>query len=544
MKNLIDMTAQNLLSIKNLSIKIDDQVILSNISLEIKKNEVLGLVGESGSGKSFTALSILKLINIKNLKVEGEIIFNGTILNNLSEKNYQKLRGKEISIIFQEPMSSLNPTMKCGNQISEIIINHEKINKNLAKKRSLELIKKVQLKDPELVYEKYPHQLSGGQQQRIMIAIAIACKPKLLIADEPTTSLDGIVKNNIISLIKSLQNEYKMSVLFISHDLKLVSKFVDTLIILKDGLIVESGDSFTVFNSPKKKYTKNLINSSPPKKNRPNRLITYKTKKNKLISKEERAQLHSKIYNKTPILKVNALSVSYSAKKIIENVSFDLYKGETLGIVGESGSGKSTIAKSILGLIKIDNGEICFKNKDIKQISNSVFRKKVQLIFQDPYSSLNSELSIGESIVEPMIAHKIFSSKKEMKLKALELLNQVGLSENSYNKFPNQFSGGQRQRIVIARALALSPEIIICDESVSALDVSIQAQILNLLSDLKEKYQFTFLFISHDMSVVKYFTDRIIVLKKGEIVEFDETDSLFEFPQNTYTKELLNASDF
>lgn len=544
MKNLIDMTTQNLLSIKNLSIKIDDQVILSNISLDIKKNEVLGLVGESGSGKSFTALSILKLINIKNLKVEGEIIFNGTILNNLSEKNYQKLRGKEISIIFQEPMSSLNPSMKCGDQISEIIINHEKINKNLAKKRSLELIKKVQLKDPELVYEKYPHQLSGGQQQRIMIAIAIACKPKLLIADEPTTSLDGIVKNNIISLIKSLQNEYKMSVLFISHDLKLVSKFVDTLIILKDGLIVESGDSFTVFNSPKKKYTKNLINSSPPKKNRPNRLITYKTKKNKLISKEERALLHSKIYNKTPILKVSALSVSYSAKKIIENVSFDLYKGETLGIVGESGSGKSTIAKSILGLVKIDNGEICFKNKDIKQISNSVFRKKVQLIFQDPYSSLNSELSIGESIVEPMIAHKIFSSKKEMKLKALELLNQVGLSENSYNKFPNQFSGGQRQRIVIARALALSPEIIICDESVSALDVSIQAQILNLLSDLKEKYQFTFLFISHDMSVVKYFTDRIIVLKKGEIVEFDETDSLFEFPQNTYTKELLNASDF
>lgn len=544
MKNLIDMTTQNLLSIKNLSIKIDDQVILSNISLDIKKNEVLGLVGESGSGKSFTALSILKLINIKNLKVEGEIIFNGTILNNLSEKNYQKLRGKEISIIFQEPMSSLNPSMKCGDQISEIIINHEKINKNLAKKKSLELIKKVQLKDPELVYEKYPHQLSGGQQQRIMIAIAIACKPKLLIADEPTTSLDGIVKNNIISLIKSLQNEYKMSVLFISHDLKLVSKFVDTLIILKDGLIVESGDSFTVFNSPKKKYTKNLINSSPPKKNRPNRLITYKTKKNKLISKEERALLHSKIYNKTPILKVSALSVSYSAKKIIENVSFDLYKGETLGIVGESGSGKSTIAKSILGLVKIDNGEICFKNKDIKQISNSVFRKKVQLIFQDPYSSLNSELSIGESIVEPMIAHKIFSSKKEMKLKALELLNQVGLSENSYNKFPNQFSGGQRQRIVIARALALSPEIIICDESVSALDVSIQAQILNLLSDLKEKYQFTFLFISHDMSVVKYFTDRIIVLKKGEIVEFDETDFLFEFPQNTYTKELLNASDF
>ena len=538
------MTGKTLLSIKNLTIKIGGQIILSNISLDIKKNQVLGLVGESGSGKSFTALSILNLINIKNLNVEGEIIFNGTKLNNLSFREFQKIRGKEISIIFQEPMSSLNPSMKCGDQISEIILNHEKINKKNAKKKSLELIQKVQLKHSELVYEKYPHQLSGGQQQRIMIAIAIACKPKLLIADEPTTSLDGIVKNDIISLIKSLQDEYKMSVLFISHNLKLVAKFVDSLIILKNGLIIEKGVSSKVFNYPKSKYTQHLINSSPPTSNRPNRLITSKTKKNKLITKEERTRIHLKIYNKTPILKVNKLNVSYGNTKIIKDISFDLFRGETLGIVGESGSGKSTIAKSILGIVKTENGEVYFKDENIKNISNSVFRKKVQLIFQDPYSSLNPEVSVGKSIIEPMIAHKIFSSKKEMKTRVLELLNQVGLLESDYNKFPNQFSGGQRQRIVIARALALNPEIIICDESVSALDVSVQAQILNLLSDLKEIYLFTFIFISHDMSVIKYFTDRLIVLKKGEIVEFNETDLLFEKPKKPYTKALLKASDF
>ena len=538
------MTGKTLLSIKNLTIKIGAQIILSNISLDIKKNQVLGLVGESGSGKSFTALSILDLINIRNLNIEGEIIFNGTNLNNLSFREFQKIRGKEISIIFQEPMSSLNPSMKCGDQISEIILNHEKINKKNAKKKSLELIQKVQLKHSELVYEKYPHQLSGGQQQRIMIAIAIACKPKLLIADEPTTSLDGIVKNDIISLIKSLQDEYKMSVLFISHNLKLVAKFVDSLIILKNGLIIEKGVSSKVFNYPKSKYTQHLINSSPPTSNRPNRLITSKTKKNKLITKEERTRIHLKIYNKTPILKVNKLNVSYGNAKIIKDISFDLYRGETLGIVGESGSGKSTIAKSILGIVKTENGEVYFKDENIKNISNSVFRKKVQLIFQDPYSSLNPEVSVGKSIIEPMIAHKIFSSKKEMKTRVLELLNQVGLLESDYNKFPNQFSGGQRQRIVIARALALNPEIIICDESVSALDVSVQAQILNLLSDLKEIYLFTFIFISHDMSVIKYFTDRLIVLKKGEIVEFNETDLLFEKPKKPYTKALLKASDF
>ena len=386
------MNDSTLLSIKNLTINVGDQIILSNVSFDLKKNEVLGLVGESGSGKSFTALSILDLINIKNLKTDGQIIFNGKELNKLSNKEYQKIRGKEISIIFQEPMSSLNPSMKCGDQISEIIINHEKINKKIAKKKSIELIQKVQLKNPELVFEKYPFQLSGGQQQRVMIAIAIACKPKLLIADEPTTSLDSIVRNDIISLIKSLQNEYSMGVLFISHDLKLVSKFADNLIVLKEGIIIEKGVSSQIFNSPKEKYTQHLINSIPPKNNRPNRLITSKNKKNKLISKVDRAIHHSKIYSKNPILKVNKLTVFYENIKILNDISFDLFKGETLGIVGESGSGKSTLAKSILGLIEVNNGEILFKNKNRNKISNSLFRKKVQLIFQDPYSSLNPEI--------------------------------------------------------------------------------------------------------------------------------------------------------
>jgi len=307
---------------------------------------------------------------------------------------------------------------------------------------------------------------------------------------------------------------------------------------------LKKGVSSQIFNSPKENYTKHLINSSPPKNNRPNRLITSTNKKNKIISKEERADHHLKIYNKNPILKINNLTVFYKNNQILKDISFDMYKGETLGIIGESGSGKSTIAKSILGLIKINNGKILFKNQNTNDISNSIFRKKVQLIFQDPYSSLNSEISIGKSIIEPMIAHKIFNSKHEMKCRAIELLNQVGLSESDFKKFPNQFSGGQRQRIVIARALALNPEIIICDESVSALDVSIQAQILNLLSDLKEKYLFTFLFISHDMSVIKYFTDRLIVLKKGQIIELNETDFLFDNPKKTYTKSLIKASDF
>ena len=538
------MKNTSLLSLEKLTVKIDSNTILSEISFQLNKNEVLGIVGESGSGKSITALSILNLLNNSSFQSEGSIVFEGIELSNLSKKKIQTIRGKDISIIFQEPMSSLNPSMKCGHQILEIVTNHNKSNKESDIRKVLDLIEKVQLKNPKVVYEKYPHQLSGGQQQRIMIAIAIACNPKILIADEPTTSLDGLVKNEIISLIKSLQLEYKMSVIFISHDLNLVSKFVDNLIILKNGFIIEKGCASKIFKSPKESYTYDLIHSTPPKKNRPYRLLTKKIREIKFIKKEERKLFHSKIYSQPPILRVKQLHFSYGLNKIINNISFDVFSGEVLGIVGESGSGKSTIAKCILGLVKLKKGVVYFENENIKHIENSVFRKNVQLIFQDPYSSLNSEICIGDSIVEPMIVHRIFKTKKEIKLKALSLLKQVGLKEKDFNKYPNQFSGGQRQRIVIARALALNPRIIVCDESVSALDVSIQAEILNLLNDLKEKFGFTYVFISHDMSVIKYFTDRVIVIKKGKIIELNETDSLFNFPKNKYTKELLKASDF
>ena len=538
------MKNKSLLSLEKLTVKIDSNIILSEISFQLNKNEILGIVGESGSGKSITALSILNLLNNSSFQSEGSIVFEGIELSNLSKKKIQTIRGKDISIIFQEPMSSLNPSMKCGHQILEIVTNHNKSNKESDIRKVLDLIEKVQLKNPKVVYEKYPHQLSGGQQQRIMIAIAIACNPKILIADEPTTSLDGLVKNEIISLIKSLQLEYKMSVIFISHDLNLVSKFVDNLIILKNGFIIEKGCASKIFKSPKESYTYDLIHSTPPKKNRPYRLLTKKIREIKFIKKEERKLFHSKIYSQPPILRVEQLHFSYGLNKIINNISFNVFSGEVLGIVGESGSGKSTIAKCILGLVKLKKGVVYFENENIKHIENSVFRKNVQLIFQDPYSSLNSEICIGDSIVEPMIVHRIFKTKKEIKLKALSLLKQVGLKEKDFNKYPNQFSGGQRQRIVIARALALNPRIIVCDESVSALDVSIQAEILNLLNDLKEKFGFTYVFISHDMSVIKYFTDRVIVIKKGKIIELNETDSLFNFPKNKYTKELLKASDF
>lgn len=533
-----------LLSLEKLTVKIDSNIILSEISFQLNKNEILGIVGESGSGKSITALSILNLLNNSSFQSEGSIVFEGIELSNLSKKKIEKIRGKDISIIFQEPMSSLNPSMKCGHQILEIVTNHNKSNKESDVKKVLDLIEKVQLKNPKVVYEKYPHQLSGGQQQRIMIAIAIACNPKLLIADEPTTSLDGLVKNEIISLIKSLQLEYKMSVIFISHDLSLVSKFVDNLIILKNGFIIEQGSASKIFKSPRESYTYDLIHSTPPKKNRPYRLLTKKIREINFLTKKERKLFHSKIYSQPPILRVEELHFSYGLNKIINNISFNVFSGEVLGIVGESGSGKSTIAKCILGLVKLKKGAVYFENENIKYIKSTVFRKNVQLIFQDPYSSLNSEICIGDSIVEPMIVHSIFKTKKEMKLKALSLLKQVGLKEKDFNKFPNEFSGGQRQRIVIARALALNPRIIVCDESVSALDVSIQAEILNLLNDLKEQFGFTYVFISHDMSVIRYFTDRVIVLEKGKIVELNETDSLFNSPKNKYTKALLKASDF
>ena len=534
-----------LLSVKNLCVSISKIPILKNISFDLKENEILGFVGESGSGKSITAFSIINLLRLKNITKTGTINFNGNFIESLGSNDLEKIRGNEISIIFQEPMSSLNPSMKCGEQILEIILNHNLISLKKGKNKVLELIKKVQLSDSEITYNKYPHQLSGGQQQRIMIAMAIACDPKILIADEPTTSLDGIVKKEIINLLKSIQKETKMSIIFISHDLQLVSKIAEKIIVLNKGEIVEFGSSYQIFNNPKKRYTKLLLNARPPKNVRPIRLPTNeKNIKTVLISKKERIEAHDNLYQHDPILKIENLEFSYEDKKVLNNVTFNLFKGETLGLIGESGSGKSTIARSILNLNRFDKGQIIYNKKCIKTYPNTKFRRKIQLVFQDPYSSLNPEISIGYSIMEPMLAHKLYKTKKESKEKVISLLKQVNLTESDFNKFPYQFSGGQRQRIVIARALALNPEILICDESVSALDVTIQAQILNLLNHLKEKYSITILFISHDLSVVKYMSDRVIILNNGRVEEVNETDRLFLEPNEDYTKKLLFANDF
>tara|TARA_B100000768_G_scaffold123624_1_gene114380 strand:- start:3014 stop:4636 length:1623 start_codon:yes stop_codon:yes gene_type:complete len=535
-----------LLSVNNLSISISNSNILKNISFNLKNNEILGVVGESGSGKSITAFSIINLLNRRNLEKKGEIVFNGNRIDSICNKEFERIRGSQISMIFQEPMSSLNPSMKCGNQVLEILLRHMNLKPKECLLRVLDLFKKVKLKNPKVVFKKYPHQLSGGQQQRIMIAIAIACNPKILIADEPTTSLDGIVKKEIISLLKEIQEKTKMSVIFVSHDLNLVSKFANNIIVLNKGVVVESGDTSQVFNNPQNAYTQMLLNSRTPKKTRPIRLPTIenKLKKYPLISKKDRKERHQKIYNNEAILKVENLSVSYNEGLILSNVSFNIFKGETLGLIGESGSGKSTIAKSILNLNNYKSGEIFYKNIDIKKYNNIDFRKNVQLVFQDPYSSLNPEIRIGNSIMEPMIAHKIYKNDEERSCKVNQLLEDVGLQKNDFKKYPREFSGGQRQRIVIARALSLNPDILICDESVSALDVSVQAQVLNLLNNLKEKFSFTFLFISHDLSIIKYMSDRVIILNKGVIEEINETDKLFKNPLRNYTKKLLKANGY
>ena len=540
------MESTILLSVKNLNISISNSDILKNISFDLKKNQILGFVGESGSGKSITAFSIINLLNAKKIEKKGKIIFNGNRIDSISNKKLEKIRGSQISMVFQEPMSSLNPSMKCGNQVLEVLLKHTNLNSKEGSIRVLNLFSKVKLKNPKSIFEKFPHELSGGQQQRVMIAIAISCNPKVLIADEPTTSLDGIVKKEIISLLKEIQKETKMSVIFVSHDLNLVSKFANNIIVLNKGVIVESGNSSQIFNNPQNAYTQMLLDSRTPKKVRPVRLPTIenKLKKYPLISKKDRNERHQKIYRNESILKVKNLSFSYYEKLILSNVSFDIFKGETLGLIGESGSGKSTIAKSILNLNNYNMGRIFYKNIDIKKYNNTDFRKSVQLVFQDPYSSLNPEIRIGNSIMEPMIAHKIYENDKERLSKVNQLLKDVGLQKNDFKKYPREFSGGQRQRIVIARALSLSPDILICDESVSALDVSVQAQVLNLLNNLKEKFSFTFLFISHDLSVIKYMSDRVMILNKGVIEEVSETDKLFKNPIRNYSKKLLKANGY
>ncbi len=544
--------------INDFSISFEGIQVIDKVSFEIASNTILGMVGESGSGKSLTSLALMGLLP-KNATIYGQVLFNGEELLTKSEKEFQRFRGNKISMIFQEPMSCLNPTMTCGKQVLEILQIHTTLSKKEMKNEVISLFEKVKLPRAEQIFNAYPYEISGGQKQRVMIAMAIACKPQLLIADEPTTALDVTIQKEIITLLKELQKETKMSILFISHDLNLVSEIADEVIVMYKGQFVEQGEAKAIFKNPKEKYTKALINSKPKEGVRLKKLPTVhdfinETVENIVFSEEERKIYHEKIYNTKPFLEVKNLEKSYISKtflftkptivKAVHNVSFSLYKGETLGLVGESGCGKTTLVRTILQLEEVSSGQIFFEGKDITQINAKELkkmRKEIQIIFQDPFSSLNPRKTIGEAILEPMTVHRIFSNKKERKAYVLELLKNVGLATEHFNRYPHEFSGGQRQRIGIARAIAVQPKLLICDESVSALDVSVQAQILNLLNDLKLKYNFTYIFISHDLSVVKYMSDQLLVMYQGKIEEIGDADEIYKRPQKEYTQKLINA---
>ncbi|TMI97148.1 MAG: ABC transporter ATP-binding protein [Bacteroidetes bacterium] len=540
---------------------------LKNISLSVNRSEILAIVGESGSGKSVTALSILKLLASTARFSSGEIIFsedgnNEIHLTRLPNKELQKIRGNKIAMIFQEPMTSLNPVFTCGNQVAESIQLHKKISTSKAKQQAIEWFRKVKLPEPEKVFSKYPHQLSGGQKQRVMVAMAICCKPSLLICDEPTTALDVTVQKNILQLIKELQEEQKMGVIFITHDLGVVSEIADKIAVMYKGKIVETNSRKEIFTNPQHPYTKGLLACRPVFHQKGERLPVVsdflETPNNTPQAIDKPPKLENTVVSgqSSPVLlrvkdlsvwfpvKKNLLGKSLSFTKAVDNVSFEVIKGETLGLVGESGCGKTTLGRALLRLIEPTAGEIIYNGIDLtKKTGHEIIslRKDIQLVFQDPYSSLNPRLTIGSAIIEPLKVHGQYKSEKQRRERVMDLLEKVNLESKHFNRYPHEFSGGQRQRIVIARALALNPSFIICDEPVSALDVSVQAQVLNLLNDIKKEFGFTTIFISHDLAVVRYISDRIMVMHKGQIVEQGNADDVYYHPKNEYTKNLINS---
>lgn len=507
----------SLLEIKNLYVSTDNESIVKNISFKLKKNNILGIVGESGSGKSITALSILKLSVFKGLYQSGNLFFNNTDLNKISSNDFRKILRNDIGIIFQDPSSYLNPSVKCGIQLIECFKSSDSENIDTTK-NAIDLLKKVKIDDPQTTLNKYPHELSGGQQQRLMIAMMISKNPKILICDEATSSLDTIVKKEIISLLIRLKKEYKMSLIFITHNLNLVHKISDYVIFLKDGEIIEEGKTAEIFKNPKKNYTKKLIS------------LNKKILINKLTFSKSSSEL----------LKVKNLSLNLGGKKILKKINFELFKNDSLGIIGESGSGKTTISKCILKIHEAYTGDIFYNSTNIKSISRLSSSKEIQIIFQDPYSSLDPSIRIIDQVIEPMNFHKT-TSNGNLTLEAIKILESVRLKSDLYKKFPSQLSGGERQRVVIARALTMKPKILICDECVSALDKNIQNSILNLLVELKNILSLTLIFISHDIRIVKNICNRVMVLKNGVIVDFNDTRKLFKNP-NPYTKSLINAS--
>ena len=597
---------------------------VNGISFELKKGQTIGIVGESGSGKSVTSLSAMRLITESaKVKRSGSILFQKEgkqiDLATISEPEMRKIRGNDIAMIFQEPMTSLNPVFTCGDQVTEAILLHQqdltsntKIKKvsntilfkgaNLfrkltnigtlgqvsvlknrwltptekeAKRRTIELFKKVKLPRPENIFDSYPHQLSGGQKQRVMIAMALSCNPSILIADEPTTALDVTVQKTILELMKELQEEFNMGILFITHDLGVIAELADEVLVMYKGNIVEKGTVDTIFNHAEHPYTKGLLACRPPLDKKLSKLPTRnlfmqedkegnmtttnatvaQVLKELELTKEAIKTKEASLYNAAPLMTVENLKTYFpkektflgttkSYVKAVNKVSFNIYKGETLGLVGESGCGKTTLGRTLLKLIEPTSGKITYDNQLISDYSTTqmrALRKEVQIIFQDPYSSLNPKVTIGDAIAEPLLVHKIFESKEAVKNEVETLLTKVGLDPTHYSRYPHEFSGGQRQRICIARSIALKPRLVVCDESVSALDVSIQAEVLNLLNEIKEEYNLTYLFISHDLSVVKFMSDRIMVMNQGEIEEIGFTNDIFDHPKSNYTKQLIEA---
>ncbi len=564
-----------MLSIKNLRIQFRTNgtinTAVNSISLELGKGQTIGIVGESGSGKSVTTLATMGLLP-KDVTIipEGEIIFQSNIFGEIdllraSQSQLEAMRGREIAMIFQEPMTSLNPVYSCGNQVSEAIRLHQNLSREEAKKATLSLFEEVELPRPKHIFNAYPHQISGGQKQRVMIAMAMSCNPQLLIADEPTTALDVTVQAGIIQLMKKLQTNHGTSIIFITHDLGLIAQVASDIIVMYKGSVMEQGKIKDIFHHPTHPYTKGLLACKPTLNTNQKILPTVNDfmeidDSGNIIEKSYTASGHynSKLSfdkKEIPLLTIKNITTRFPIKKnfwgnptayinAVDDVSFDVYAGETIGLVGESGCGKSTLGKTITRLEDTFNGEIIYQGKDILQLSNAEFNKirpEIQIIFQDPYSSLNPRMTIGKAIIEPMEINGILTNYKERKAKTIELLETVGLEAEHFNRYPHEFSGGQRQRIGVARTLGLNPKVVICDESVSALDVSVQAQVLNLLNELKEIYGFTYIFISHDLSVVKFMADRLLVMNKGQIIENGYSEEIYRNPKKEYTKNLINA---
>jgi peptide/nickel transport system ATP-binding protein len=559
----------NILEVKNLSVSFDGRKVVENISYSLQRGRTLGIVGESGSGKSVSTMALMGLLP-KNATVEGSALLDGqTDLLSLDETGFRSVRGSRIAMIFQEPMTSLNPVQKCGAQVVEMLRLHEDVSYDEARCRTIELFKEVLLPRPEKIFDSYPFEISGGQKQRVMIAMALICNPDLVIADEPTTALDVTVQKTILELLRQLQRSRNISVIFITHDLGVISQIADDIVVMYRGNIVEQGSAADILHCPRHPYTQGLLACRPPLDSRPRRLPTVdefmngERKAEYGKPGEERGTRKEENGERSVLLEVRNLDVTYTLEKnlfgkprkqlkAVDGISFDVYRGETLGLVGESGCGKTTLGRAIMRLVDSSSGSITYDGKRLDEMSNSEMRRlrpRIQIIFQDPYSSLNPRMTVGQTITEPLLNYRHLTGdclsrserNAEIRRRVLELMERVGLQPEWIDRYPHEFSGGQRQRICIARALILNPELVICDESVSALDVSVQAQVLNLLNELKEQFNYTYIFISHDLSVVHFLSDRIMVMRAGKMVELGDADELFLHPSDPYTQTLFEA---